>query len=1204
MEQDTETVCVLCGTLITIDNRVVAKDKALLTLIEASHERDDDRWVEWEVLNASKQSIQVHSTCRKNYTRRNSILAAVKNRPADDVPQCASPIKKKLRVSDHVFNFVENCMFCGLDAGEEFEQKQLKYPKDRRVRVVRVESLEFTHSVYNVAKGRNSDVDKQVMQRLSNVIDLVAEEGRYHYPCYIDFRKHASVSDKETGRPNDPKLEKSMEEIFSFMENSSESQFSLHELLQVPSAFIPTSKTLLKKLKEKYRDDIIFAVQKTKETVVCLKSSLLTAIDRSKEANQTFSIVTFDQPLYLKAREVIAAMSGEEKFKNVFVRLGGFHLCMSFLGCIGFVMAGSGLKEVLSEIYAPLAVDKMLLGHSYSRAVRGHTIVWLALSKMFMSQIEISNQDAAVLAPLLRTFLESPPKLAEATGLPAVHNLSQKLSAVLIQTEGKGPTSKLWCQYYRMVTLLLQFTAAERSGDWQLHLSTIKDMLPFFHATGHFSYAKSSQIQIYLQDMADLESKLSEGELERFVGEGYFTIRRGDKYWSGTWTDMIIEQNLMRAMKSSGGLTRGRGMSDSVIGKWIGAGPLMLRIVHNLENFCQIEVESGEQHHDLRTSFFKREKSVLNKVEVWFQTNDPFPKTDKCISISTGVIGSEHTNCYNAFDVGCKILESIYQKTFGEIKLSRKNIVRNLEMDTGNTFKVHENDITCDPLRLFQRISIFMTSQDNLEEFFKYELSPYPLSLFDTNGMRKTKKASLYAIFEPKLEKKAPSNSTYILDGGFLLHRAVWPQEAEKFGDILENYISYALRNFGRNCVIIFDGYSRDTPSTKNAERFRRYGKSMVNEIAFHEETKVTLIQEKFLSNDENKTRLIEMLQKKFRDIGIENKIADGDADPLIVQTTLNLSLESTQNCVIIGEDIDLLVILTALCPEGTEIFLLKPGRLNVETKLYSSKSLNARPKLKEHVLFLHAFSGCDTNSAIFGKGKMALCNLIEKNEDIQDFAGHFKDKGSTFNSISESGSKILSRLYGANKKNDSLDKFRFHLFKKNSLTGKKNRLESLPPSEDAAKFHSFRAFHQVQLWLGNQLPPKDWGWRLEGTQLAPVHMSLGPAPEKVLNSIFCGCTKGCGKACGCRKSGLKCTNICLNCCGEACENSRELASFEEEEENVDDVEATIDNDHEDKMQDEEPRRDSNCQEREREKEEDETRMMLRSTTSKRRRLF
>ena len=57
----------------------------------------------------------------------------------------------------------------------------------------------------------------------------------------------------------------------------------------------------------------------------------------------------------------------------------------------------------------------------------------------------------------------------------------------------------------------------------------------------------------------------------------------------------------------------------------------------------------------------------------------------------------------------------------------------------------------------------------------------------------------------------------------------------------------------------------------------------MVMEIAFNEETKVTLIQEKFLFNDENKTRLIEIPQKKFRNIGLQNEIPDGDAHPLIV---------------------------------------------------------------------------------------------------------------------------------------------------------------------------------------------------------------------------------------------------------------------------------------------------------------------------------
>lgn len=37
---------------------------------------------------------------------------------------------------------------------------------------------------------------------------------------------------------------------------------------------------------------------------------------------------------------------------NVIVRLGDFHLFMSFVGAIGYVMTGSSLKELFNIIYS------------------------------------------------------------------------------------------------------------------------------------------------------------------------------------------------------------------------------------------------------------------------------------------------------------------------------------------------------------------------------------------------------------------------------------------------------------------------------------------------------------------------------------------------------------------------------------------------------------------------------------------------------------------------------------------------------------------------------------------------------------------------------------------------------------------------------------------------------------------------------------
>ena len=53
--------------------------------------------------------------------------------------------------------------------------------------------------------------------------------------------------------------------------------------------------------------------------------------------------------------------------KDVVLRLGGFHTEMSFLGCIGHLMAASGLQDLLELIYSSNAVVHMLTGKAIAR---------------------------------------------------------------------------------------------------------------------------------------------------------------------------------------------------------------------------------------------------------------------------------------------------------------------------------------------------------------------------------------------------------------------------------------------------------------------------------------------------------------------------------------------------------------------------------------------------------------------------------------------------------------------------------------------------------------------------------------------------------------------------------------------------------------------------------------------------------------------
>ena len=126
-------------------------------------------------------------------------------------------------------------------------------------------------------------------------------------------------------------------------------------------------------------------------------------------------------------------------------------------------------------------------------------------------------------------------------------------------------TAILWFQYMQMVDLLRKFIKAERLGNWDLHLQSLYEMLPFFAASGHRFHLK--RIHIYLQKMANLPEQ--HPEIHRHSKEGLHVICRSDRCWYGLSPDLVIEQCLMRSLKTAGGLTRGRECSETQRLLWV-----------------------------------------------------------------------------------------------------------------------------------------------------------------------------------------------------------------------------------------------------------------------------------------------------------------------------------------------------------------------------------------------------------------------------------------------------------------------------------------------------------------------------------------------------------------------------------------------------------------------------------------------------------
>ena len=131
----------------------------------------------------------------------------------------------------------------------------------------------------------------------------------------------------------------------------------------------------------------------------------------------------------------------------------------------------------------------------------------------------------------------------------------KKISEKWMEMSDAGRTSQLWAQYHNMVSLIKVYIRAERLHDWKLHLTAVANMLSGFASAGHGQYAKGARLYL---EMMEINTKDYKSVMDMFRVNGYHTVRYSPAEWSGIWTDLSIEQLLMKSCKSSGGLTGGR----------------------------------------------------------------------------------------------------------------------------------------------------------------------------------------------------------------------------------------------------------------------------------------------------------------------------------------------------------------------------------------------------------------------------------------------------------------------------------------------------------------------------------------------------------------------------------------------------------------------------------------------------------------------
>ena len=178
-------------------------------------------------------------------------------------------------------------------------------------------------------------------------------------------------------------------------------------------------------------------------------------------------IVTFDQPLYKKAMYLTKAEDSD--VGDVFVRLGVFHLMMSILACIGHIMEGSGLSEIVEQCYPELTVKEILKGKAFNRAIKTHSIVHRALFYLLIDdEVDraLSSDEKALLASYYEQLsdIDSPCELEDLEEQHLFEKPRDIVQKAKIENN-ESETAQLWLQYLQMVDILFELYRAERTGN-------------------------------------------------------------------------------------------------------------------------------------------------------------------------------------------------------------------------------------------------------------------------------------------------------------------------------------------------------------------------------------------------------------------------------------------------------------------------------------------------------------------------------------------------------------------------------------------------------------------------------------------------------------------------------------------------------------------------------------------------------------------
>ena len=127
-----------------------------------------------------------------------------------------------------------------------------------------------------------------------------------------------------------------------------------------------------------------------------------------------------------------------------------------------------------------------------------------------------------------------------------------------------GKLSKFWLSYLDMVAILLRLLRVSMEGNWKLHVSTIRSMIPWCFAYDNVNYAR--YLSSYLSEMSHLGEE--HPDVLAYLRSGGFSVQIGaTNKFDKIPVDQTCEETVNRDTQTPGG-TNGFRLKPGAVSKY------------------------------------------------------------------------------------------------------------------------------------------------------------------------------------------------------------------------------------------------------------------------------------------------------------------------------------------------------------------------------------------------------------------------------------------------------------------------------------------------------------------------------------------------------------------------------------------------------------------------------------------------------------